>query len=68
MSDFLDEKARRFKRMAREIGKQISLRENDWYRASGECVCDVCGLNFFDHPTCDDGIIHVLCNGDQVKL
>jgi len=51
----------------------------DWYRAGGDCECSVCGKLYYDHPYCaqfknenggayDSYYMHVLCNGDHVKL
>ena len=62
-----DELMRRYRKMARQIAKQIPL-SDDWYRAGGECVCSICGLKYADHPVCSEGLIVVLCSGDQVKL
>lgn len=40
-----------------------------WYRASGTCVCSICGLQYRDHPTEEyRNIDHRLCNGDIVHL
>ncbi len=46
-----------------------------FYRASGNCICNVCGLTYYKHPhdpdvTDWDGNpwLHVLCNGERVKL
>lgn len=46
-----------------------------YYRASGECQCERCGMLYIDHPVirfrervfygCE---LHVLCNADRVKL
>lgn len=59
---------RRWRRMARQIAAQIPLRD-DWQRACGECVCEICGLEYFDHPpTAAASQIHILCDGNQVKL
>lgn len=45
-------------------------------RASGDCICSVCGKRYGDHPT--DKVVlsaidslpflHVLCDGTRVKL
>lgn len=71
MSDF--EKARRYKRMAAALGGLLFDHDHsidDFFRASGECKCDHCGLEFRDHPnpyqTCPT--LHVLCDGRRVKL
>jgi len=44
------------------------------YRASKDCIC-TCGLEFWRHPLdfwelsyADEPFLHVLCNGDRVKL
>ncbi len=44
-------------------------------RAGGDCICDQCGKCYYDHPfdtkqlSYDDKpFLHVLCNGDRVKL
>ena len=46
-----------------------------WYRASQHCSCPVCGREYGAHPMDPtalswDGypVLHVLCNGDKVKL
>lgn len=45
------------------------------YRASGQCICDCCGKEYWRHKMDKDIIglhgspfLHVLCNGDRVKL
>lgn len=45
------------------------------YRAAGDCLCELCGWEFWRHPLDHwelsyDGhpFLHVLCNGDRVKL
>jgi hypothetical protein len=57
----------------------------DWFRASGNCECLICGKSYYDHPfyrltvggwrQLSNGMViqygfwlHVLCNGDLVKL
>ena len=49
--------------------------EIKFYRASGDCICEVCGKKYYDHPmdseiTDQDGnkYLNILCNGDRVKL
>lgn len=41
----------------------------DANRVSGECVCEICGCKYYDHP---EGIpwtfLTLLCNGKYVKL
>ena len=58
----------RYRVMARHIGRLIPPDEDNFARACGECVCPKCGLSYFCHPICSDGILHVLCDGTQVKL
>lgn len=45
------------------------------YRASKDCICGACGLEFWRHPLdfwelsySGEPFLHVLCNGDRVKL
>lgn len=46
----------------------------DFGRASGQCVCTLCGRQYLKHPysehrSCDDQpYLHRLCNGKLVKL
>lgn len=47
----------------------------DWYRASGECICEICGKTYYEHPLDeteldqnDEPFMNILCNGDRVKL
>lgn len=65
-------RCRRFKRMAREIARLIPGEDADsdrlCVRASGECECSICGLKYFDHPVCSDGVLHVACDGSLLKL
>jgi hypothetical protein len=42
-------------------------------RASGDCVCDVCGKSYYQHPMAGPLFegrqwLHRVCNGDLVKL
>jgi len=44
-------------------------------RASGLCICDQCGKDYYAHPYASEArdrdnepYLHVLCNGDIVKL
>lgn len=46
-----------------------------FYRASGACICDACGKEYYSHPYATEArdrdnmpYLHVLCNGDIVKL
>ena len=46
----------------------------DNVRASGECICETCGMQYYDHPLADDlpgydgPFLHRLCDGQLVKL
>lgn len=48
----------------------------EWYRAAGDCLCETCGHPYRLHPGDPASIfdwqnipaLHVLCNGDRVKL
>ena len=48
--------------------------EIKFYRASGDVVCYSCGRQYWHHPFADERawngepFLHVLCNGDLVKL
>jgi len=51
------------------------LENRGWYRASGEVVCELCGLTYDKHPrfpySYDSNNFNSdieLCNGDLVKL
>ena len=46
-----------------------------FYRASGECICSECGRDYYSHPYAseardrdDQPYLHIICNGDIVKL
>lgn len=60
-------KARRFKVMAKNMTMMINWPPRDaMERASGLCLCDKCGLEYFDHPeknglvlTCDGRLLHL---------
>jgi hypothetical protein len=53
--------------MARLILQDEELQ--DWHRASGEAVCDRCGLVSYSHPPSrsDGDLFHRLCDGRKVK-
>jgi hypothetical protein len=45
------------------------------YRASKDCICEACGQEYWRHPFDfwelgynGEPFLHVLCNGDRVKL
>jgi len=47
----------------------------EWYRSASDCICEGCGYEYRYHPLDPhdlsyDGqpFMHVLCNGDRVKL
>lgn len=41
----------------------------EWRRAGGDCVCQVCGRKYYDHPQhVPHYYLRMLCNGDLVKL
>lgn len=49
--------------------------ERKCYRAHQDCRCPKCGKRYIDHPMDlrslswqDEPFLHVLCNGDRVKL
>lgn len=62
------EKWRRYRMVARQLAFRLreALGDPEWVRAGGNCVCERCGLEFYDHPQV--GIMHVLCDGRWVKL
>lgn len=65
MSD--NERMRRFKRMAANMAAMIDWPfEEQMVRASGKCVCEKCGLEYFDHP--EENGLHLTCEGKLVKL
>lgn len=61
----------------RVIRPFLLLHQDDdpvWYRAEGDCLCEVCRLPYRLHPYFDERtmlgspIDHRLCNGDVVHL
>lgn len=41
----------------------------DWQRASGDCVCDICGHLYYDHHRVPGyEWLRMLCDGALVKL
>jgi hypothetical protein len=41
----------------------------DFYRANHECMCPACGEAYWRHAVDPfERYLHVLCNGDRVKL
>jgi hypothetical protein len=64
----------RIKGKLKETGLTTEEIARKMHRASGDCVCD-CGKDYYSHPYVteardQDGepFLHVLCNGDIVKL
>lgn len=66
-----------------EVGPPVYLRQygplnkptGDDYRAAGDCTCQECGEEYRRHPMdhfelsyAGEPFLHVLCNGDRVKL
>ncbi len=47
----------------------IRVERGEWKRASGACICTVCGEEYFDHaPVVGYTWLTRLCNGNLVKL
>lgn len=45
------------------------IEQGDWVRASGLCVCPVCGKLYYDHPyLVGFEWLTLLCDGSLVKL
>lgn len=42
--------------------------ETDFYRASGSCLCELCGLEYRKHPLDEELAVNRLCNGELVHL
>lgn len=41
----------------------------EFYRCSGEMVCEQCGKQYYDHPQhIPYHWLNIICNGDAVKL
>lgn len=58
---------RAFKRMARNMAAMIDWpHEDKMERASGQCVCEKCGLDYYDHPE-ENGLV-LTCDGRLWKL
>ena len=61
------EKCRRMKRMARNMARMIDWPfEDEMERASGQAVCEKCGLDYYDHPM-ENGLV-LTCDGRLWKL
>ena len=52
------------------FGQLPRIVKHEWYRASGDCVCSICGKLYYDHPYFVEPYewINILCDGDMVKL
>jgi hypothetical protein len=47
----------------------IRVTRGDWVRASGACICEVCGEEYYDHaPVIGYDWLTRLCDGRLVKL
>ncbi len=47
----------------------VSEREGDVARASCRCICDICGLEYIDHPQIEEYTeLHVVCDWSVYKL
>ena len=60
-----DEKMRRYRLQARMLALVAEQHMNsleDWQRASGNCVCQTCGLEYYDHPTIGVALT-ITCDG-----
>ena len=72
----LQEKTRRFKRMGDNLGKLVVWVDGlEFTRVSGLAICEMCGLEFFDHPKVglvgevgNDSFLHIGCDGKLLKL
>lgn len=53
-----------------ETEVQAKAQREAFYRASGDCPCPVCEQTYADHEFDVPGhhFLHVLCNGNRVKL
>jgi hypothetical protein len=62
-----NEKMRRFRRQAKNMAAMIDWPfEDAMERASGLCLCELCGLEYFDHPE-ENGLV-LTCDGRLWKL
>lgn len=45
------------------------INSGDWIRSSSQCVCDVCGYQYWEHATVPGFMwMHRICDGRLVKL
>ena len=73
-------RAARYKRMAQHVASYLMeglvapvvvglVARELFIRASGDCVCSLCGLTYYDHPQVPQHAgIHLICTGTWVKL
>lgn len=57
----VDAKLRLFQQLHQDTG-------TDFYRASGACLCELCGLEYRKHPLDEELAVNRLCNGELVHL
>lgn len=57
----VDAKLRLFQQLHQDTG-------TDFYRASGSCLCELCGLEYRKHPLDEELAVNRLCNGEMVHL
>jgi len=61
------ERCRRFRKMTRLMALMIDRpSEEKMTRASGLCVCELCGLIYYDHP--EENGLTLTCDGRLWKL
>ena len=66
--EFYQDDTRRPERIRPYRPDEKRVDEGDWYRASGDCICDVCGFPYYDHqPVTGFRWLLKLCNGDLIK-
>jgi len=45
------------------------LKDGRWRRASGDVICESCGMLYYDHPLVIGALwLHRICDGDLVHL
>lgn len=60
-------KIKQLRIMVRSLGKLIQA-SDDYDRASGDALCQICGLKLYDHPQVCSDTLHVGCDGKQHHL
>jgi hypothetical protein len=70
-----DRATRKPVKMTLQEGIELDVQPVRTFRASGDCICDVCGKEYRQHPVDEeqlsytgDPFLIVLCSGDRVKL